>query len=228
VKTKKKITAAVLAANRANAESSTGPRTERGKSNSQQNALRHGILAKRVVLRTEEEQVEYQEMRESWIAEFNPVGLVEKWLVEDITDLSWKLQILEGLEFRELSFRQGVRGQVGGLFHRDLRLPISDWDLPLNRGWDCERMIVRAIAGKDESNSSASRAPGVMQNQVTSAVQNSRQRNIQEAGHLEVEAVLVNSLEKVTRYQAAVKRDFYGRIKDLRALQAERREPHGG
>jgi hypothetical protein len=88
--------------------------------------------------------------------------------VEEITILSRNLQIVEGLVSRELAFRRSVRGRVDGVFHRELKLPISAWDLPLGRGWDCERIVVRAVAGKDESNYSASRAPGVLQNQLTS------------------------------------------------------------
>jgi hypothetical protein len=227
MKNKKKITPAVLAANRANAESSTGPQTERGKSNTRHNALRHGILAKMVVLETDEERAGYKEIAESWNAEFSPVGLQEEVQVEEITILSRNLQIVEALVSRELAFRRGVRGRVDGIFHRELKLPISDSDLPLGRGWDGERIVVRAVAGKDESNYSASRTPGVLQNQLTSAVQNTRKRNMQEAGHLEVEAVFVSSLEKWTRYQAALKRDFYRALEKLRALQAERREREG-
>ena len=40
MKRTKTVTEAVLSANRANAQSSTGPRTERGKSNTRHNALR--------------------------------------------------------------------------------------------------------------------------------------------------------------------------------------------
>jgi|HubBroStandDraft_6_1064221.scaffolds.fasta_scaffold306084_2 hypothetical protein len=84
---KHKNTEAVLAANRANAQSSTGPRTKGGKSNTRHNALRHGILAKRVALETDEERVEYQRIFESWNAEFRPEGFLENALVEEITIL---------------------------------------------------------------------------------------------------------------------------------------------
>jgi hypothetical protein len=68
---------------------------------------------------------------------------------------------------------------------------------------------------------------GLLQNQLTSAVQNTRKRNVQEAGHLEVEATLISSLEKWTRYQATLKRDFYRALEKLRDLQAERRKREG-
>jgi hypothetical protein len=109
-------------------------------------------------------------------------------------------------------------------FHKSLELPISGHDLPLDRGWDCERLVVRAVSGKDTSNSSASRGPAVFQNQVIKAVQNSQNHDTQEAGHLEVEAVLGNSLANMTRYQSALKRELYRAIETLRKIQAERRE----
>lgn len=46
----------------------------------------------------------------------------------------------------------------------------------------------------------------------------------QEAGHLEFEAILGNSLANMARYQSALKRDLYRAIETLRKVQAERRE----
>ena len=44
-----------LAANRLNAQKSTGPRTDKGKAVTKYNALRHGLLAQDVVLPGENE-----------------------------------------------------------------------------------------------------------------------------------------------------------------------------
>jgi hypothetical protein len=219
---KKTVTDAVRAANRHNAESSTGPRTEHGKSHSSHNALRHGILAKRVVLETHEERVEFRKLLERCKNYFGPEGPLEEFLVEDGALLLWKLGILEGLVMRELSLRQDERDQLGSIFDRELNLPIGESDLPIDRGWECERVVVRAIAGKDESTSSASRGPAVVQNQVMKAFQNSGNHISQNVGHLEVEAVMGNSLEKLSRYQSALRRDLYRTIESLRAVQAER------
>ena len=228
MKHKKTVTRAVLAANRANAQSSTGPQTERGKSNTHHNALQHGILAKRVVLETEEERAEFQKLFQFCNDDCHPEGLLEKLLVEEIATLIWRLQIALGLEVREISARQEVQDEVDGIFHSDLKLPITGWDLPIDRGWDCDRIVVRAVAGKDTSNSSAQRGPAVFQNQIVSAIQRSQNNKSQGAGHLEVEAVLGSTLEKMTRYQSTLKRDLYRAIEMLRALQAERRELEGG
>jgi hypothetical protein len=224
MKHQKRVTDAVRAANRHNAPSSTGPRTEHGKSKTCHNALKHGILAKRVVLETHEERKEFRKLFEGCKNYYRPEGLLEEFLVEDVAFLKWKLGISLGLEIRELSLRQDVRDQVGSIFHGERNLPISESDLPLDRGWDCERLVVRAVAGRDISSSSASRGPAVLQNQVMKDFQNSGNQTNQQVGHLEVEAVLGNALEKMTRYQSALRRDLYRAIEMLRAVQAERRQ----
>ena len=47
---------AQIAANRANAQRSTGPRTEEGKEKSARNALNHGLCAERVVIDEEDRE----------------------------------------------------------------------------------------------------------------------------------------------------------------------------
>jgi hypothetical protein len=42
--------------------------------------------------------------------------------------------------------------------------------------------------------------------------------------HIEIEAVMGNALETLTRYQTKLKRDLFKGIEMLRSLQAERRE----
>ncbi len=223
MKGKKKITEAVLAANRGNAKLSTGPKTEQGKSKTCQNALRHGILSKRIVLKNDKDRSEFQALLQSWNTDRSPEGLVEELLVDEAVIIAWRLQTLEGLITRELSIREDVTDQLDGVFLGQLKLPISSWDLPLDRGWDCERIVVRAIAAKDESNSSGSRAPAVFQNVVLKEVQKTGNHTSEEGGHLEVEATLGNSLANMTRYQRMLKSDLYKAIKTLSDVQAERR-----
>ena len=81
MKRKKKVTPAVQSANRANAQSSTGPTTKQGKSNSRRNALRHGILSRKVELDTDEQRAEFPELLQSCETEFAPEGLLRNFLV---------------------------------------------------------------------------------------------------------------------------------------------------
>jgi len=133
---KKNVTDAVRAANKANAQSSTGPTTERGKSHSRKNALRHRILARKVLLDSHEQRVEFRELRQLCKTELRPKGLIEKFIVEEIAIVFWKLGIIEGLEVQELLRRQKLSDGLGSdgldrIFHNSLKLPISASDLRL-------------------------------------------------------------------------------------------------
>jgi hypothetical protein len=90
--------------------------------------------------------------------------------------------------------------------------------------WDCERIVVRALAGNDQRKSNTSRGPVVCQNQVVNKAQAVHNSQNQEGGHLEIQAVLGGSLDTMTRYRSALKRDFYRAIEMLHTVQAERRE----
>jgi hypothetical protein len=211
---KKSVSDAVRAANLANAQSSTGPRTEQGKSNSSNNAVRHGILARKVVLDTEEQRAEFLELCQHCKTELRPKGLIEKFIVEEIATLLWKLGIAEFLEVRELLRRQELSDDVDSIFNEDLELPISGYDLPLDRGWDCERMVVRAVAGTDKRYSATTCGPRVFQGKIIHFLKGRENNDDHEVDHL----------ESMTRYQAKLKRDFYRAIDTLRKMQAERRE----
>ncbi len=80
-----------LAANRANAQLSTGPRTPEGKARSAQNATRHGLTSHRVVLSSEEAPA-YEALLENLRMEHNPRTLVQEQLVQDLAWSWWKLQ----------------------------------------------------------------------------------------------------------------------------------------
>jgi hypothetical protein len=86
-----------LAANRANAQKSTGPRTEEGKAASRKNALRHGLTAKTVVLEIED-PAEYEAFRTRVIAAFAPAPGVEQHLAEELADALWRLKRAQRIE----------------------------------------------------------------------------------------------------------------------------------
>jgi hypothetical protein len=86
-----------LAANRANAQKSTGPRTEEGKANSRKNALRHGLTAKSVVL-TVEDTAEYEAFRARILESFAPTPGVEQRIAEELADALWRLKRAQRIE----------------------------------------------------------------------------------------------------------------------------------
>jgi len=83
-----------LEANRQNAKRSTGPRTRAGKEQSRLNALKHGILAKAVVIHDgpgKEKRGEFDQLLIEFWHHYAPQGPVEQMLVERMATLKWRL-----------------------------------------------------------------------------------------------------------------------------------------
>ena len=79
-----------LAANRANAQHSTGPTSVEGKKRSSQNALRHGITAQTTIM-TEEDRIRHDEFCADMLAGFAPVGALETFLASSAAEEAWRL-----------------------------------------------------------------------------------------------------------------------------------------
>ena len=92
------ISAARLAANRANATLSTGPRTAEGKAQSSINALKTALTG-RTVLLPSDDAAAYEQYVDRFVREFQPVGIREAELVQSIADTNWRLRRIPTLEF---------------------------------------------------------------------------------------------------------------------------------
>jgi hypothetical protein len=90
------------AVNRANAQSSTGPRTEAGKQRSSLNAVRHGLTAQTVVLPSED-PTQYETHRRQFMEEYQPATATEIQLVQELIDTSWRINRIPLLEANLLS-----------------------------------------------------------------------------------------------------------------------------
>ena len=80
-----------IAANRKNAQKSTGPRSKQGKAIVAQNALKHGLSAVQAVIKTENQQ-DFDCHSQQVLDEFNPETPMEFILVDRLVDLSWRLK----------------------------------------------------------------------------------------------------------------------------------------
>lgn len=225
MKHKKRVTKAVLEANQANSKSSTGPTTKEGKARSSRNALRHGILARKITFEDKAHRRAYRAIRKSWKKQFNPHGRLERFLVEEIALISWKLGIVEALEVEDLLRRENAPVGIQKVFHNfDLKLPVSHSDLPLDRVWDCERVVVHGVTGEDSSSAHTLRVPAVVQNRALSGTQSSRSSNNHGNSHLEIQAVMGSTLQTVSRYRSMLKRDLYHALQELRNVQSARQK----
>ena len=81
------------AANQANALHSTGPKTQEGKAAVRFNPLRHGLLARDVVL-PEEDADAFEDLWNQVRAALLPVGPIEEFLVDRVVNAMWRLRRL--------------------------------------------------------------------------------------------------------------------------------------
>ena len=86
-----------LAANRANAQLSTGPRSDAGKAHSSLNAVKTGLTGRTVLLPTEDAEA-YETHLLRYLDAFAPVGEEETRLVQSLADTQWRLDRIPNLE----------------------------------------------------------------------------------------------------------------------------------
>lgn len=88
---------AQLAANRNNAQLSTGPKTEEGKRRSALNACRH-VLTGQVTAMTDEDRAAHDEFSAAMLKDLVPEGAVETQLAQRIATDSWRLNRISAIE----------------------------------------------------------------------------------------------------------------------------------
>jgi hypothetical protein len=86
-----------LAANRANAQLSTGPTSSEGKAKVSHNALKTGLTGRTVLLPTEDVAA-YQAHVERILQQFTPESDEEKRLTQSLADTLWRLDRIPSLE----------------------------------------------------------------------------------------------------------------------------------
>lgn len=104
-----------LAANRANAKKSTGPRSDEGKRRSSRNAQTHGLFCADLLLH-EEDADEFASFRQQLLRSLNPQNVLELMLCDRIVASSWKLRRF-------------------GRYERIAHQPPMDQDAPADQAW---------------------------------------------------------------------------------------------
>jgi hypothetical protein len=97
-----------IAANRLNAQHSTGPRSDASKQRVSRNALKHGLTGRDVVLPNEDPE-EFDFFRAEVLADLAPVGALEFSLAEQIASDLWRLRRVPILE--AALYRRGCHNQ---------------------------------------------------------------------------------------------------------------------
>jgi len=131
-KHKLKTTDKQKAANRRNAQESTGPITPAGRAKASRNALKHGLLAKEIVLGGESRE-EFDRFRDTMIERLDPDGELENMLAHRIIAAAWRLRRVGRIEQEMLNEMLAV-AREGDPLDELIRLSESSKPRPLTLG----------------------------------------------------------------------------------------------
>ncbi len=121
--------AAQLAANSANAQRATGPRTPDGKARSARNARTHGLTARDLVIAPGERE-EFEELLAGYQADVQPRGAIQQTLFNELVAAAWNLRRIQRMEtdlyaraatLQELDHLPRHKSRIERTFHRSLR-----------------------------------------------------------------------------------------------------------
>jgi len=98
--------------NRANAQHSTGPRTDAGKMRSSLNALRHGLTGHTIVLPSDD-LVAYERHCKEVHDQYGPKNKMEVLLAQMLADLAWRLNRITAIEANMLTMGINEHGDGG-------------------------------------------------------------------------------------------------------------------
>jgi hypothetical protein len=101
-----------IAANRANAQKSTGPRTPEGRAKVRCNAVRHGLTGQILTL-SEGDRPLFDQLLNDLIAGFNPFNAIERQLVTGIAWDTWRLNRLRAIESNTFALACGEETRAG-------------------------------------------------------------------------------------------------------------------
>ena len=87
------------AASRANGAKSRGPTTAEGKARSAQNALKHGLCAKKHVLLPDDSRAEFKALESALLEDLRPAGALQTLLAHRLVAAVWRLARADRLEF---------------------------------------------------------------------------------------------------------------------------------
>src|ERR1039458_8682224 len=86
-----------IAANRRNAQLSSGPKTEAGRNRSRMNALRHGLTGQ-VTTMTDEDRAAHDQFSKALMKDLAPEGAMETQLAQRVATDSWRLNRASAIE----------------------------------------------------------------------------------------------------------------------------------
>jgi len=194
------------AANQANASHSTGPKTPEGKAAVRFNAIKHGLLARDVVLPGEDADA-FEDLRNQVRSNLSPVGPIEEFLVDQVVNAMWRLQRLARTETALIHWRVHdlktnlLFAKVGSYEQSSyldlaLVLPVIT-DIPAHA--EAKEALEQAKYERDRDELLVGRA-------------------------IDVDAKEGDAFGKLTRYERSLERSLFSALGELRKQQKPRRD----
>jgi hypothetical protein len=201
-----------LAANRRNAQLSTGPKSETGKAAIRLNATRHGLLSSAPVASGENE-AEYSALCEQLKSELAPVGILETQIVARMTNSLWRLRRLSHIESGLLSggLAQAYAAANDDVARQHVRSEGGMAELLANM--DNGTVTVLDKDAYDAANAAADEARALLLSD--SALLGAAYQN---------DAAGADALTKLARYETTLERSLFRAGAELERRQTARRE----
>jgi len=211
-----------IAANRRNAQGSTGPRTYEGKRMAARNSFKHGLLARPALLPDEDEKA-FREFVEERIRELDPVGALESELAEQIVGQMWRLRRFQRLE-AGLFIRDRAERDVEYFRSREARFERSEPSPHMETMLSFQKSLYGS--GPVEITDEARHAEAV---EKRSAAEEGQRSELALLGDAFASAAVNGDLfGKLTRYETAALNRLRHLMADFVELQAQRDGMHGG
>jgi len=206
MKIKKTMTRKALEANRDNAQLSTGPSSEDGKRRSRRSALKHGILAKTVLFKNEEDEVAFHTFLDDLEQDQKPRDTIERMQLEDVAITRIRLARATRLEQRLYRRRNAATEIINRAISANSKvLGMDALDVQDNGGWDVSRLELSGRKGRGEYRKQDVRA--------------GEDRKDQE---FTLRATLSSPLDLASRYEALVRREHYRSLDRFLKLKKRR------
>jgi hypothetical protein len=204
------ITKKQIKANKQNALVSTGPVTAEGKAIVAQNAVKHGIFVKDLIITAgdgKEDEQEYRELLDGLILSLNPAGQMECLLVEKIAVDFWRLRRV--LRFESGSIRKILDMAVSDYYNK------IDWqgNKENKTNEELDEKIAEYRSSEDQHH----------QKQINELEQAKLKNKYAEEVAIKTSSLPAgDTYEKVIKYEKAVQRSILQNLALLKRLQSMR------
>jgi hypothetical protein len=227
MKIRKHISRDVIDSNRKNSHHGHGPTTTRGKEAVRHNAVTHGLLARALVFKSEKEQQRVRAYRKRLCKDLAPADALETMYVEDLANIDWRLK-------RATRWEQQIRmGHTTEVVEEALRAGTKTfdmWYLPEvegSRGWRCKEL---SLSFKNDTDSEH-RSHSSMKTPEQPPPYGQKSDKLSGArGGVELSAKLadpLDDLDRILRYEKAIRKDRDNAIDRLLRLQKARARANG-